>query len=75
MAITIGDAKKNSDRIESDFYISSFDPIVCLNLENIFFDFPRLCSIMGTDCIPIEVVVIIKSLLAAFKHSSITKNI
>ena len=56
VALSIGDAKKNAVRIGSDFYLSGFDPVTCLNLENIFYDFPRLCAILASECIPLEVL-------------------
>jgi hypothetical protein len=55
VAFTIGDAKKNAQRISSDFYLSSFHLSESFNLENIFYDFPRLSAILSTDCIPLEV--------------------
>ena len=54
-AFCIGDAKKNAQRIDTDFYLSAFHPVQSLNLENIFYDFARLSQILASDCIPIEV--------------------
>jgi hypothetical protein len=53
-----GDAKRNAQRIASDFYLTSFDPRESLNLENIFYDFPRLSAILASDCIPLQVRLI-----------------
>ena len=55
-AFCIGDAKKNAQRIDTDFYLSAFHPVQSLNLENIFYDFPRLSQILASDCIPVEVI-------------------
>ena len=57
VAFSIGDAKKNAQRISSDFYLSAFHTSESFNLENIFYDFPRLSAILSTDCIPLVVMI------------------
>ena len=40
-----GDKIKNEEKILSDFYLNSFDPVNNLNLSDIFYHFPRLLNV------------------------------
>ena len=48
-SLVLGDKEKNADKIMSDFYLTSFDPQINFNLENIFYDFPRLMSVLSQE--------------------------
>ena len=51
---------KNADKITEDFYLTVFDPLICLNIEDILHNFPKVCDISDSEIIP-------KELLAEFK--------
>ena len=48
-SLVLGDKEKNVDKIMSDFYLTRFDPQLNFNLENIFYDFPRLMNILSQE--------------------------
>ena len=48
-SLILGDKEKNADKIMSDFYLTRFDPQLNFNLENIFYDFPRLMNILSQE--------------------------
>ena len=49
-SLILGDKEKNADKIMSDFYLTRFNPQLNYNLENIFYDFPRLMNILSQEC-------------------------
>ena len=40
-----GDRMKNEEKISSDFYLNIFDPLINLNLSDVFNHFPRLLNV------------------------------
>ena len=53
-SLILGDKDKNCDKIMGDFYLTTFDPLINLNLENIFYDFPRLMNILSQELVKID---------------------
>ena len=53
-SLILGDKEKNCDKIMGDFYLTTFDPQIHFNLENIFYDFPRLMNILSQELVKID---------------------
>ena len=53
-SLTLGDQDKNTEKIMSDFYLTKFEPISNFNLENMFYDFPRLLNILPQEWVAKE---------------------
>ena len=51
-----GDVDKNYHKIMGDFYLTSFDPVMNFNLENIFYDFPRLMNILPQEWVKKDIL-------------------
>ena len=48
-SLNLGEKEKNSEKIMSDFYLTRFNPQINFNIENIFYDFPRLMNILPQE--------------------------
>ena len=53
-SLNLGDQDKNTEKIMSDFYLTKFDPTSNFNLENMFYDFPRLLNILPQEWVAKE---------------------
>ena len=53
-SLNFGDQDKNTEKIMSDFYLTKFDPTSNFNLENMFYDFPRLLNLLPQEWVAKE---------------------
>ncbi|KAJ9574306.1 hypothetical protein L9F63_026047, partial [Diploptera punctata] len=56
ISVKHGNSVKNAQKLQEDFYFSSFHPVAHYSIETIFHELPRLANITQEEWIPLDVV-------------------